>query len=128
MGSQGLVKPFAATQGGNSRNRRFVGDFAGGGTMSKSLSRSSDGKLVYQLKPTVKYRPNKLDSSDYPGHVVYRRSTTHDGGPRAARGEAAPALAPGLLKGHISSPDVFNPFDEGRIEVWAGAGLIKVIK
>jgi hypothetical protein len=33
-----------------------------------------------------------------------------------------------LLNGHISSPDVFNPFDEGRIEVWIGAGLIKVIK
>jgi hypothetical protein len=33
-----------------------------------------------------------------------------------------------LLKGHISSPSPFNPFDEGRIEVWVGAGLIKVIK
>jgi hypothetical protein len=33
-----------------------------------------------------------------------------------------------LLKGHISSRDCWNPFDEGRIEVWQGAGLIKVVK
>ena len=81
-----------------------------------------------QLNPNLKYRPNELDSSDYPGQVVYRRSTTEDVGPEAERGAATPAPAPGLLKGHISSRDVFNPFDEGRIEVWAGAGLIKVVK
>ena len=28
---------------------------------------SSDGKLIYQLNPDFKYRPNKLDSSGYPG-------------------------------------------------------------
>ena len=44
--------------------------------MSPSLSMSSDGKLIYQLNPDLKYRPNNLDSSDYPGKVVYRRSTT----------------------------------------------------
>jgi hypothetical protein len=89
---------------------------------------SSDGKLIYQLNPNLKYRPNKLDSSDYHGQVVYRRPTIEDRGPEAERGGAAPASAPGLLNGHISSPDVFNPYDEGRIEVWAGAGLIKAIK
>jgi hypothetical protein len=96
--------------------------------MSKSLSVDADGKLVYQLNPNLKYYHNKLDSSDYPGQVVYRRSTTEDTGAVAERGSATPATAPGLLNAHISSRDVFNPFDEGQIEVWAGAGLIKVIK
>jgi len=93
-----------------------------------SENNAAKDKRIYRLNPDLKYVPNKLDSSDYPGQVVSRRSTTDDGGPGAERGEAAPASAPGLLKGHISSRDVFNPFDEGRIEVWAGAGLIKVIK
>ena len=96
--------------------------------MSKSLSISSDGKLIYQLKPDLKYRPNKLDSADYPGQVVYRRPTLEDPGAVPERGGAAPGTAPGLLKGHISSRNVFNPYDEGRIEVWAGAGLIKAIR
>lgn len=96
--------------------------------MSKSLSMDADGKLVYQLNPNLKYCPNKLDSSDYRGKVVYRRTTTEDTGAVAERGGTAPATAPGLFNRHISSPDVFNPFDEGRIEVWVGAGLIKVIK
>lgn len=94
----------------------------------ESASVSSDGKVIYQLKPELKYRPNKLDSSDYPGQTVYRRSTTEDAGAVPVRCEAAPGTAPGLLNSHISSRDVFNPYDEGRIEVWAGAGLIKVIK
>jgi len=94
----------------------------------ESASVSGDGKISYQLKPDLKYRPNKLDSSDYPGQVVYRRSTTEDPGAVPARGGAAPGTAPGLLNGHISSPDVFNPYDEGRIEVWVGAGLIKAIR
>jgi hypothetical protein len=96
--------------------------------MSRSLSRTSDGKLIYQLNPNLKYRPSKLDSSDYPGDVVYRSTTCEDEGPEAVHGGAVPAPAPGLLYGHISSPSVFNPFDEGRIEVWQGAGLIKVTK
>ena len=96
--------------------------------MIPSLSMSSDGKLIYQLKPSLKYRPNKLDSSEYPGQVVYRRSTIEDMGPEAEHGGAVPASAPGLLNRHISSSDVFNPYDEGQIEVWTGAGLIKVTK
>jgi len=94
----------------------------------ESASVSSDGKTVYQLNPDLKYRSNKLDSSDYPGQVIYRRSTTEVTGAVPERGGAAPGTAPGLLNGHISSRDVFNPFDEGHIEVWAGAGLIKVVK
>jgi len=89
---------------------------------------SSDGKLIYQLNPNLKFRPNKLDSSDYHGQVVYHRSTIEDLGPEAERGAAAPASAPGLLNGHISSRNVFNPYDEGRIEVWVGAGLIKAMR
>jgi hypothetical protein len=96
--------------------------------MIKSLSEDADGKLIYQLNPNLKYCPNKLDSSDYSGRVVYRRSTTEDTGAVPERGGAAPGTAPGLLYGHISSSDVFNPYDEGRIEVWKGAGLIKAIK
>ena len=34
----------------------------------------------------------------------------------------------GLLTGHISSQDPHNPYDEGQIEWWAGASLVKVIK
>jgi hypothetical protein len=60
---------------------------------------------VYQLNPNLQYRRrSKLDSSDYPGEVVYRAGTTEGGGPEAERGGAAPAPAPGLIKGHISSP------------------------
>ena len=65
--------------------------------MSTSLSMTSDGKLIYQLNPDLKYRPNKLDSSDYPGKVVYRSSTTEDAGAVPVRCGAAPGTAPGLL-------------------------------
>jgi hypothetical protein len=34
----------------------------------------------------------------------------------------------GLLTGHISSQDPHNPFDEGQVEWWAGASLVKVSK
>jgi hypothetical protein len=83
---------------------------------------------TYELRPNLKYRPNKLDSSGYPGQVVYRRSTIADTGAVAECGGAAPDIAPDLLNSHISSPDVFNPFDKGHIEVWQGAGLIKAVK
>ncbi|MGA9778083.1 MAG: hypothetical protein WBS33_07400 [Verrucomicrobiia bacterium] len=88
----------------------------------------SNPPTIYQLNPYLKYRPNKLDSTGYPGKVVYRRSTIEDQGPEAEHGGAVPAPALGLLKGHISSPDWFNPYDEGQIEVWTGAGLIRVVK
>lgn len=101
---------------------------ANGRRQMPQLDSAPNAPIVYQLKPNLKYAPNKLDSSDYPGQVVYRRPTIEDQGPDAERGGAAPAPAPGLLNGHISSPGAFNPFDEGRIEVWAGAGLVKVIK
>jgi hypothetical protein len=96
--------------------------------MSPTLLTDEDGKLTYLLKPDLKYCPNKLDSSDYPGKVIYRRSVIEDQGAGAEHGGAVPAPAPGLLKGHISSPDWFNPYDEGQIEVWTGAGLIRVVK
>jgi hypothetical protein len=46
--------------------------------------------IIYQLKPDLKYRPNKLDSSDYHGHVVYRRSTIEDGAGGGARRSPRP--------------------------------------
>lgn len=85
----------------------------------ESTSVTADGQVNYQLKPNLRFRPNILDSSDYPGQVIYRRSTIED---------MEPATAPGLFNGHISSPDAFNHYDKGRIEVWAGAGLIKAVK
>jgi hypothetical protein len=81
MSSNGKLRYF------NERGNRHV--------VIESASVSSDGKVIYQLKPDLKYRPNKLDSSDYPGHVVYHRSTIEAGGPEAERGGAAPASAPG---------------------------------
>lgn len=75
---------------------------------------------IYQLNRNLKYVPNHLDSSGYPGKVVHHRPDME--------GTAVPGTAAGLLNGHISSPDVFNPFDKGHIEVWQGAGLIKVVK
>lgn len=38
------------------------------------------------------------------------------------------AVRAGLLSGHISSQDPHNPFDEGQVEWWEGASLVKVIK
>lgn len=97
--------------------------------MSKSLSMSSDGKFVYELNPSWTFRHvPKVDSSEYPGKIVYRRSPIERTGAVPERGGAAPGTAPGLLNDHISSRDAFNPYDEGRIEVWVGAGLIKVVK
>jgi hypothetical protein len=93
-----------------------------------ALATAPNPPVIYQLKADLKYVPNQLDSSGYPGQTVYRRSTTEGTGAVAGCGAAAPATAPGLLYGHISSPDVFNPFDKGHIEVWQGAGLIKVVK
>ncbi len=46
---------------------------------------------------------------------------------RDARSAPGPARV-GLLTGHISSQDPHNPFDEGHIEWWEGASLVKVIK
>jgi hypothetical protein len=42
--------------------------------MNPSLLTDEDGTLTYLLKPNLKYHPNKLDSSGYPGKVIYRRS------------------------------------------------------
>ena len=83
---------------------------------------------IYHLNRDRKYIPNHLDSSDYPGEVVYRRPDVARTAAEPEGGGAAPGSAAGLLNGHISSPDVFNPFDKGHIEVWQGAGLIKVVK
>jgi hypothetical protein len=84
--------------------------------------------IIYELKQERKYVPNKLDSSGYPGTVIYRRSVIERTAAVPEHGEAVPGTAAGLLNGHISSPDVFNPFDQGHIDVWVGAGLIKVVK
>ncbi|MGO8838913.1 MAG: hypothetical protein ACLQQ0_15955, partial [Limisphaerales bacterium] len=46
--------------------------------------------VIYELKSDWQYRPNKLDSSGYPGQVVYRRSPIERRGPEAERGGAAP--------------------------------------
>lgn len=92
------------------------------------FSRDADGKLVYQLKTGIKYLANKLDSSDYPGTVIYRRPTVQRTAAVPEHAEGAPGNAAGLLNSHISSPDVFNPFDKGHIDFWQGAGLINVVK
>jgi hypothetical protein len=82
----------------------------------------------YQLKPRGKYVPNKLGSSEYPGQVVYRRPVVERTAAVPEPGAAGPGTAAGLLNGHISSPDVFNPFDQGHIDFWQGAGLIKAVR
>ena len=52
--------------------------------------------------------------------------------PRSGPGRdarSAPGVArAGLLTGHISSQDPHNPYDEGHVEWWEGASLVKVIK
>jgi len=95
--------------------------------MSKPLSVDANGKLVYQLNQNLAYG-TRLNASEYTGEVIYRQGTVERTGAGAERGGAAPATAPGLLYGHISSSRVFNPFDEGQIEIWEGAALIKVVK
>src|SRR5690349_16636294 len=82
-------------------------------------------KKDYYLNPHLRYQPSKLDASDYCGRVVYRKSVIVD--PAAGERRAAPPPVAGLLKGHNSS-SACNPFDEGRIEVWEEAALIKVTK
>ncbi len=79
--------------------------------------------IIYQLNPDLKYRPNKLDSSDYPGQVVYRRSTTEDRGPGRTRQRAAPRL----LNGHISSRMSSTPLMKDILKCGPGR-LIKVVK
>ncbi|MFO1514333.1 MAG: hypothetical protein U1F83_15730 [Verrucomicrobiota bacterium] len=69
-----------------------------------------------------------MDSADYAGERIYRRSLHDAGRVDAAARSAGASTAPGLLNGHISSSSVHNPFDEGRIEIWEGAALIKVTK
>lgn len=49
-------------------------------------------------------------------------------GPGRDARSAPGAARTGLLSGHISSPDPHNPFDEGQVELWEGASLVKVIK
>jgi len=93
------------------------------------LPTGADGKKDYYLNPNLKYVPNKLDASEYSGKSVYRPDVLKDtGAADVAARSAGTAAAPGLLNGHISSRDEFNPYDEGRIEVWEHAGLIRVGK
>lgn len=49
-------------------------------------------------------------------------------GPGRDARSAPGAARAGLLTGHISSQDPHNPFDEGQVEWWEGASLVKVIK
>jgi hypothetical protein len=58
------VATACAVQGGNSRNRKFIGDFTGGRTIIKSLSRTSDGNLIYQFNPNLRW-----DTQTNPGTV-----------------------------------------------------------
>ena len=66
-----------------------------------------DSAVVYQLKPDLKYRPNKLDSTGYPGKVVYRRTTIEahgrGGGARRSRARQRPGLvkSPYFLAGCV---------------------------
>lgn len=61
-----------------------------------------------------------------------RTDSQADNEPRSGPGRdarSAPgADRAGLLTGHISSQDPHNPFDEGQVEWWEGASLVKVIK
>lgn len=91
--------------------------------MSSSTSMSSDGKLSDQLKPAFKSCPDILDSPNYPGQIVYRRSTTAGRGPEAERGGAAPASASGLSNSHIRSL-LCTSKQIARVEIWRGGSLV----
>jgi hypothetical protein len=95
----------------------------------KSMATGTDGKKSYQLSGNRKYVPNRLDASEYPGKSLYRPPLVVEQGPADVAARSAGASpAPGLLNSHISSRSEFNPYDEGRIELWQHAGLIKVTK
>ena len=80
-----------------------------------------NASVNYQLKPRAKYVPNLLDSTGYPGQIVYCRPVVQRIAAVSELAEGGPETAAGLLNGHISSPDVFNPFNKGHIDFWDGA-------
>lgn len=55
------------------------------------------------------------------------RNESQSGPGRDARSASGLARS-GLLTSHISSQDPHNPFDEGHVEWWEGASLVKVVK
>ncbi len=61
-------------------------------------------------------------------HTEAQEGDEHDAGPGRDARSAPGAARAGLLTCHISSQDPHNPFDEGHVEWWAGASLVKVIK
>lgn len=81
-------------------------------------------KRSYQLrKPAIRFTPSKLDSSEYPGKIIYRKSpqTGPDDGASAQR---RPSSAPlGLSKSHISASLRNRP---ASIEFYRGASYLKV--
>src|SRR5580765_8269325 len=98
--------------------------------MSSRAVQTESGQFVYELKQRAFCKPSKvaLDSSGYSGERVYRAPLAMVESVDEPARSAGAATAPGLLKGHISSPSPHNPFDEGQIEIWEGASLIKVTK
>ncbi len=75
-----------------------------GGSRSKAgEAREEEGtgkpRKAFLRNPSLRYQPNKLDSSRYPGRVIYRRSVVelHPSAPVVAARSAGAADARGLL-------------------------------
>jgi len=93
---------------------------------ARVVAKARAAKKTYRLNPNLRYRANKLDSSDSPGQVVYRRPvvTEADGreGDATARSAGAPT-APGLSNGHIRLL-LCTVRQSAQVEIWRGGSLI----
>jgi hypothetical protein len=86
---------------------------------------------TYLLRPWGNGKP--IEERESLGGGGGTRTDALDGdesqrGPGRDARSAPGADRAGLLSGHISSQDPHNPFDEGQVEWWEGASLVKVIK
>jgi hypothetical protein len=102
------------------------------GISSSAIAEFHPGKITHcPGRPDLVYVPNRLDSSDYSGDVLWRQPDTvqlsEANERRAVASPTGEATAgPGLSKGHIRPRP--SSAEHTHLEIWHGAGAIKIVR
>ena len=101
-------------------------------TAKPMLRASSSSVLRSEVRETFKRAPaserqscydSELDSTDYPGEVIYREPARQRTAPAAERGGAATGGGAGLSNGHIRSL-LSTVKQRAQIEIWRSGSLV----
>ncbi len=79
-------------------------------------------KSYWLSDPSIRFKPSRLDSSDYPGQIVWRKSCQESGAGGSAQRPPVPD-SQGLSKSHISASLGKR---SASIEFYRGASFLKV--